>query len=89
MRYAKILVEEMIEVLEVSSFVEEKEISQINIALFEAIGTSSIQEVRDNVVKYCSNMKVMFRAEGDWDMFDTYQNAMSKIVTVIDMVRGA
>lgn len=81
-----ITIEAITKCLTISSEVTKYE-QKIIESMFDLVysSTENIKKVRDEVVKYTSDKKIEARENSDWEAFDIYNNAMSKVVAVIDI----
>lgn len=80
-----LIVESLIKSLEVNSFVDFREIGLIEgMFRMNQLTKEQLIKVRNAVVMFTTDVKAEARQNGDWETFDKYNNAMSKIVCVID-----
>ena len=81
----KIALAHLYETLEVAPYVTAEEILVIGGAFgLGEMSLSELQDTRNQVVKYCSDIKLDCRAKGDWAEYDLFQNLMSKVECVIN-----
>lgn len=80
-----LIIENLIKILEIGPTIDLKEILIIEEMLkIKELNNEQLIKIRNAVVKFTSDVKLEARTNGDWEMFDTYHNAMSKITCVID-----
>lgn len=72
----KIKVDSMLSTMEINMITKEFGI--------EGMNGAELQDLRNQVVKVCSDVKRGLRADGKWGQFDRMDAFMSKTVTVID-----
>lgn len=78
--------EELVELLEISPMVSENEIKEIetHLLLIVCETREELTNKRNQIVRWFADKTHSYRMNDDWEMYDKYNNAMSKIVAVID-----
>ena len=75
----------IVNVLEVSPFISEQEQKLITVEFnlnFKSI--DELRDLRNQVVKVCSDVKLVYRKRGAWGKYDRMDNLMSKVTMMID-----
>lgn len=78
--------EELVELLEISPMVSVKEIEDVetSLTLMACETKEELISKRNQIVRWFADKTDLYRKNGNWEMYDKYNNAMSKIVAVID-----